>query len=213
MRTLLIISFLLLINSTFGQKKKVEPIKKIQPLSLYNLTGDTSNLLELSKEKLTFIDFWFVPCGPCFAEMNMLHKLYAKYRENSKITFITICLTDTGFVRPLMENRNTDSNQTYNYFKTLAELDTFRLPVYFIKDVVAKQKSLMKAIGSGYDVRGEWVSKDKAKYPNRIFGFSGYPTILIFDKSGQLIYNKTGFTDSSEKQQYLTIKSIIDKYK
>ncbi len=212
MRTLLSITILLFFVSSFGQKKNIEPIKQIPYVSLYNLNGDTSNLLTLANNKITFIDFWFVPCGPCFAEMNLLHKLYSKYKDDPKVCFITITHTDSAFIRPLTKNRNTDSNQTYNYFKAISRLDTFRLPVYFMKNAISKQTFFIKS-KFGFAGKGEGFSKDKPEFPNQIFRFSGYPTILIFDKSGQLIYNKTGFTESGEKQQYLTIQSIIDKHK
>jgi len=197
--------------STSGQKKYIRPVKQIPSVSLYNLNGDTINLLTLAKDKITFIDFWFVPCGPCFAEMNLLHKLYSKYKDNSKVCFVTVTYTDSAFVRPLIENRNTDSNQTYSYFKTLSRLDTFRLPVYFTKNAISKQTSFIK---SKFDFagKGEGLSKDKSQFPDQIFRFPAYPTILIFDKNGQLIYDKTGFSDNGEKQQYLTIQSIITKH-
>ena len=81
-----------------------------------------------------------------------------------------------------------------------------------MRNAISKQTSFIKS-KFGFAGKGEGFSKDKSQFPDKIFGFSGYPTILIFNKSGQLIYNKTGFTESGEKQQYLTIQSIIDKYK
>ncbi len=212
MRTILTIIIFLFFVSSFGQKKLIEPIKQIPSVSLYNLSGDTCNLLTLSKDKITFIDFWFIPCGPCFSEMNLLHKLYSKYKDNPNICFITITLTDSSFVRPLIENKNIDSNETYSYFKTLSKLDTFKLPVYFMKNVVSKQKSFVKS-KIGFHGKGDWTLKDNSLFPNNIFKFSGYPTILIFNKNGQRIYNKTGFTDSEENIQYSTIENIIDKHK
>jgi len=210
MRTLLTITILLFFASSFGQKKSIEPIKQIPSVSLYNLNGDTSNLLTLSKGKVTFIDFWFIPCGPCFAEMNLLHKLYSKYKDNPNICFITITLTDSSFVRPLIENKNIQSNETYSYFKSLSQLDTFRLPVYFIDKVISKQKSFVKS-KIGFSGRGDWSSKDNPLYPNNLFDFSGYPTILIFDKKGHIVYNKTGFTKDGELQQKKSIQAIIEK--
>jgi thiol-disulfide isomerase/thioredoxin len=210
MKVLIVIAFIFC-GPAFGQKKPVEPIQKVPSLALYNLKGDTTNLLVLSKDKITFIDFWFIPCGPCFAEMNMLHMLYARYRDSANISFITITLTDSAFVRPLTENRNSDSNQTYTYFKRLAVLDTFRLPVYFIKNVVSKQRSFVQS-KIGFTGRGEPALKDKSAFPDKIFGFPAYPTILIFDKKGQLIYNKTGFTKGGELQQLLRIQTVIDKH-
>jgi thioredoxin-related protein len=51
---------------------------------------------------------------------------------------------------------------------------------------------------------------DHTKYPDNIFGFSGYPTIFIFDKKGNLIYNKTGFTKKGEREQQQKIEALIN---
>jgi hypothetical protein len=142
--------------------------------------------------------------------MNMLHKLYYKFKDNPNFRFLTITLTDSAFVRPLIENRNTDSNETYDYFKSLASIDTFKLPVYFIKNVIEKQKSFRKD-KSAYYGRAEPRSRDTKFYPDNLFGFSGYPTIFIFDKSGNTIYSNTGFIKKNEDLQKKSIEDIIAK--
>ncbi len=105
MKTLLFITFTLLTITTFGQKTARRPVKVIPQLFIYGINGDTTNLKSISKEKVTFIDFWFIPCGPCFAEMNMLHKLYAKYKDNPNVSFLTITLTDSAFVRRIAPSK------------------------------------------------------------------------------------------------------------
>jgi thiol-disulfide isomerase/thioredoxin len=211
MRVLITVVILLFINCSFGQKKVNGPIKQIPDVQLYNLNGDTFNLLTLSKNKITFIDFWFVPCGPCFLEMNLLHKLYNKYKDNPNISFLTITFTDSAFIRPLTENRNVANNQTYNYFKSLSKIDTFRLPVYFMRNAIVKQNSFIES-EIGFKGKSEGIPKDKSLFPSNIFQFSYYPTVLIYDKNGQLIYFNSGFTSSGEAKQKKQIESIIEKY-
>ena len=211
MKTLLFTTFTFLTITSVGQTVLKKPVKVIPQLSIYNINGDTTNLKAISNDKVTFIDFWFIPCGPCFAEMNMLHKLYAKYKDNPNVAFLTITFTDSAFVRPLIENRNTSTNDTYDYFKTLALLDTFKLPVYFLKGAASKMTSFKKA-KVGFSGHGEPKTKktDYTQYPDNIFGFSGYPTIFIFDKKGNVIYNKTSFTKEGEKQQQKNIEALIN---
>jgi hypothetical protein len=139
----------------------------------------------------------------------MLHKLYAKYKDNPNVTFLTITLTDSSFVRPLIENKNTSTNDTYDYFKTLAQLDTFRLPVCFLKDITSKMTSFKKS-KTGFSGHGEPKTKDHTFYPDNVFGFSGYPTIFIFDKKGNTVYTKTAFTKEGEKEQQKSIETIIN---
>ncbi|MDE3213464.1 MAG: redoxin domain-containing protein [Bacteroidota bacterium] len=211
MKPLLFTTFTFLTISSFGQKVLRKPVKVIPQISIYNINGDTTNLKKVSDNKVTFIDFWFIPCGPCFVEMNMLHKLYAKYKDNPNVAFLTITLTDSAFVRPLIENRNTTTNDTYDYFKTLALLDTFKLPVYFLKDVASTMTSFKKE-KIGFSGHGESKTKqiNYSQYPDNIFGFSGYPTIFIFDKEGNRIYSKTGFTKNGEKKQQKNIEVLIN---
>ena len=212
MKALLFTALTIFSVTVFGQKTIRNSITTIPQLSIYNIHGDTTSLHAISKNKLTFIDFWFIPCGPCFVEMNMLHQLYSEYKDNPNISFLTITITDSAFVRPLMENRNSDSNQTFNYFKSLAALDSFRLPVYFIKGLTSKQKVFIKSNirgHMGYSGRRENQDLDSLNKPDKIFGFSGYPTILIFDKKGKVIYNETGFTKDKEKQQKRKIETLI----
>lgn len=204
-----LIAFSLFTLCVYAQKKIRTPIKVIPALSVYTINGDTTNLKTISKGKVTFIDFWFIPCGPCFVEMNMLHKLYAKYKDDPNVCFLTITMTDSAFVRPLAENRNTGDNETYTYFKNLARLDTFKLPVYFIRDFAWIQKSFKKQKDGSFVGSGENLLKKNDDSPDNLFGFSGYPTIFIFDKKGKLIYNVTGFRQDGETQQKKKIESII----
>jgi thioredoxin-related protein len=46
-------------------------------------------------------------------------------------------------------------------------------------------------------------------HPANVFGFSSYPTTFIFDKNGNVIYKKTGFTKEEEKHQKKAIETII----
>jgi len=211
MKPLLFITFAFLTTASFGQKVLNRPVKAIPQLTIYDINGDTTNLKTISNNKVTFIDFWFIPCGPCFVEMNMLHKLYAKYKDNPNIAFLTITLTDSAFVRPLIENRNTSTNDAYDYFKTLSLLDTFKLPVYFLKDATSKMASFKKT-KTGFSGHSDPKAKDSdyTQYPDNIFGFSGYPTIFIFDKKGNVIYYKTSFTKDGEKQQQKNIEVLIN---
>lgn len=144
MKTLLSVTFTILAITSFGQKEFRKPVKVMPQLSIYDINGNTTTLKAFSNNKIIFIDFWFIPCGPCFLEMTMLHKLYAEYKDNPNVAFLTITISDTSLVRPLVENRNTNNNKTYNYFKSLTQLDTFRLPVYFLKGNSLQTKSFIE---------------------------------------------------------------------
>ena len=212
MKSLLTLVYTLLVLILVGQKTSRTSVKIIPQLSIYDIKGDTTSLEAISVGKVTFIDFWFIPCGPCFEEMNMLHKLYSKYLGNPNVSFLTITITDSSFVRPLIENRNTSSNETYNYFKKLSQLDTFKLPVYFIKGVNYKVISLRNENDKfNGQLDPSIIKADMTVYPNNVFGFEGYPTIFMFDKNGNTLYSNTGFMKKGEGRQMKRIQDIIEK--
>lgn len=168
MKPVLLLSLIFINFYAFGRRQVSKIVKKIPSISIYNLKGDTTNLQSFTKDKITFINFWFVPCGPCFAEMKLLHRLYSKYQNSSEITFLTITLTDSAFARPLIENRNTGTNETYSYFRQISALDTFKLPVFFIKGAIDKMKSFKKD-KHGYIGSAVPGNTNVSNFPHRLF--------------------------------------------
>ena len=62
--------------------------KQIPDFNLVSLNGDTIKLKNL-KGKIIVINFWFIDCHPCIAEMPGLNKLVAEYK-NSDIVFLAV---------------------------------------------------------------------------------------------------------------------------
>jgi thiol-disulfide isomerase/thioredoxin len=212
MKSLTTLIFVLLTLVLVGQDARNSPVKTIPKLSLYDINGDTTNLNDLSFGKVTIIDFWFVPCGACFSEMKMLHNLYSKYGNNQNVAFLTITISDSAFIRPLIENRRNLLNETYTVFKRLSQLDTFKLPVFFVKNINKKMHYLRIENGQLKARFYPSETEDDIKiYPDYVFGFSAYPTIFIFDKNGKRIYNNTGFLKRWETQDQRKLEKIIDK--
>lgn len=194
----------------FGQQSKQVGVKTIPNITVFNLNGTKMSLPKLASNKITFIDFWFIPCGPCFAEMGMLHRLYDTYKNDTSINFMTITFSDSAFVRDLVENRNSDSNDVYDYFKTTSALDTFRLPVYFIDGYMTPMRYFKSnSNGKGFSGKNWPGAGDKNLIPDQVFTFSAYPTILIFDTTGKLVFSRSGFTKKGETQEMRDIQNCI----
>ncbi|PAW93432.1 hypothetical protein CKK33_07980 [Mucilaginibacter sp. MD40] len=182
----------------YGTKKA--PLDSAPDIELLDINGKVVKLKELAKGKVLFIDNWFIPCPPCFIEMKMLHDLYAKYKGNKNFCFITISRTDRDIVKrfiakdPLLK-KYTDQ---YEYFSTL---DHFSLPVYFSPGCNAKVQIEGEAV--------HWTeTNDPAKCADNIFGFSGYPTVVVFNKQGKLIFNKTGY-DGNNYAAMAEIENVL----
>lgn len=179
---------------------KKAPIATVPDIEVLDINGKAVKLKELAKGKVLFIDNWFIPCPPCFFEMKMLHDLYAKYKDDKDFCFITISRTDRELVKKFIAKDPSLKKYTdqYEYFSTL---NSFSLPVYFLPGCDAKLEL------QGTNVHGLNPS-DPLKCADNIFGFGGYPTVVIFNKQGKLIFNKTGY-DGNHDAAMAEIENVI----
>ena len=206
MKKILYLSAAFLLFLTFNASAQISGVKQpdikiIPDIDVFDLNGKHVNLKQLAKNKVLFIDNWFIPCPPCFIEMKMLHKLYEKYAGNKDFCFITISRTDSSIVRKFIEKDSSMAKyvSSYQYF---SQLEDFKLPIYFIPGCDAKVMLGGKTL--------HWVeSSDPAKCPDYVLRFPAYPTVMIFDKKGGLIFKKTGY-DGNEEAAMAEIKNIID---
>ncbi len=58
---------------------------------------------DMLKGKVTFINFWFLNCAPCMAEMKSLNTLYEKYKDNPNFQFISFTFEDRFTTRKLVK--------------------------------------------------------------------------------------------------------------
>lgn len=198
-------AFLILLG--FMVNAQTKQIKSVPDIEVYDINGKHTTLKQLGQNKVLFIDCWFVPCPPCFREMGMLHKLYAKYKDNKNFSFITICQTDSGIVKRFIAQDKSIANFVRMY-KDFSKRQDFKLPVYFIPGCNEK-------IYTG-KVLAKYTPDDKTKCPDRQFGFRGYPTVFIFNKQGKLIFKKTGYDfghedNNTKRMENLIVRNITAK--
>jgi thiol-disulfide isomerase/thioredoxin len=67
-----------------------------------DMEGNKWNLKNL-KGKVVVLNFWFVNCPPCKAEMPELNKVVEKYKADSSIVFLSLCLDDKSSIEDLMK--------------------------------------------------------------------------------------------------------------
>jgi thiol-disulfide isomerase/thioredoxin len=174
-------------------KKDQKNVTTLPDIDVYDLNGAHTTLHKLAKNKVLFIDCWFIPCPPCFMAMGVLHNIYAEFKSNKDVCFITICMTDSSqvkaFIRqdPIMKAYVSQ----YQYFSNLKD---FKLPVYFLPGCSSK-------VPLGTKVLSHYAPDDKSKCPEAIFDFQGYPTSMIFDKNGKQVFKETGFTSVEKYEQ------------
>ncbi|NHA05204.1 TlpA family protein disulfide reductase [Mucilaginibacter sp. HC2] len=199
---ILLMSMLLWASGGRAQNKKLKKDQHqyLPDIDVYDINGKHTTLRQLGKNKVLFIDSWFIPCPPCFREMNVLHQLYAKYKTNKNFNFITICRTDSAIARKFFA-QDKSMARYINMYHGFSHLKYFKLPVYFIpgcNEKIYVDRELTK-----------YTPDDKAKCPDAQFGFHGYPTIVIFDKKGKLLFKKTGYDDDAEEAENTKIEQMI----
>ena len=64
---------------------------KIDPIKVTDMNGKSINMKKLAG-KIIVMNFWFIGCPPCRAEIPELNKLVAEYANNPNVVFIAIAL-------------------------------------------------------------------------------------------------------------------------
>ena len=66
---------------------------KVPNFKATTIKGDTIEIKNL-KGKIIVLNFWFIECKPCIAEIPGLNKLVDYYSETDDIVFISLCRND-----------------------------------------------------------------------------------------------------------------------
>ncbi|GAB2694963.1 hypothetical protein GCM10027037_18180 [Mucilaginibacter koreensis] len=187
-------------NHVSAQRKQPAGIKAIPDLEIYDLKGKHTTLKRLGQNKVLIIDNWFIPCPPCFAELGYLHKLHAKYKNNTQVQLITICRTDSGIVKKFLAG-DAHIKGFIDWYQQRSGRKDFLLPVYFIPGCNQKVGVYAKA-GESYN---------KKLCPDAQFSFRGYPTLMIYNKQGKLIFKETGFEKEQEQAYAMRVEGALRK--
>lgn len=191
-----ILSFLVLFFLGIkAQDQKKIGLSDLPDVEVYDVNGVHTTLHQLAKNKVLFINCWFIPCPPCFIEMGVLHKVYAEFAGNKDLCFITICMTDTAQVRAFIR-QDTVMKAYVSQYQYFSNLTAFTLPVYFMPGCSSK-------VPVNTTVLSHYAPDDKSKCPGVIFGFPAYPTSMVFNKEGKQVFKETGFGKLEEYEQRL----------
>jgi len=194
--TLLTVFFL----SVKAQSEKKAEVSTLPDIDVYDINGVHTTLHQLAKNKVLFIDCWFIPCPPCFLAMGPLHKIYAQYVNNKNLCFITICMTDSAQVKKFI-NQDTSMKTAVSQYQFFSNLNAFKLPVYFMPGCSSK------VLGS--KIIGHSTPDDRSNCPDVVFSFSGYPTCMIFNKQGKQVFKETAIQSAEQYEQHVT-KALSD---
>lgn len=91
----------------------------------FELTDINGNIISSNstKGKVVVLNFWYIGCKPCLAEIPELNAVYEKYANNPEVVFISIALDELKKVKKKLSKYNieypivTDGNKASELFK------------------------------------------------------------------------------------------------
>jgi thiol-disulfide isomerase/thioredoxin len=106
--------------------------------------------------KTVVLNFWFIGCPPCRAEIPDLNKLALKYKDNPNVIFIAIALDESWEVADFMK-KNPLAYHLVGDGRYYAKL--FDINLYPTNVVVDKQGKVQLHYSGGYMNGPNWLDK------------------------------------------------------
>ncbi len=191
MKTLyvLLISALLIVpGCTISVETQVPAFKAKQ------FQADAVDLRTAAKNKITFLSIWSIFCGPCLAELPELQAIYAHYKNNPQVSFVTLALnTEEELTR--FSSPASDSSDLYRKAFKHSKLTEFSFPV-------------LTGTRSPYQIENgsaRLTDTEAANQVKQLFTIRGIPVTRIYDRQGKLIVDNIGVeTSPAELRAYRT---------
>ncbi len=153
---------------------------KVPNLIVKQFRGDSVQLQDIAKDKVTFVSVWSVFCGPCLKEMPMLHRLFDKFKGKSHFAFVAIALNTSNELEHFVSG-----NDSVIFFSQL--LKSSKLKQYNLPTVIALKRE-SKVIKFGDGSMGVGNSQQEMATWKKMFGFEAIPFIIIYNRKGEVAY-------------------------
>jgi thiol-disulfide isomerase/thioredoxin len=79
--------------------------KAMPDFKVTDISGNEWSLKDL-KNRIIVLNFWFVECAPCIAEIPSLNKLVENYRSSNKVVFLSFANTSKDKMQKFLERKN-----------------------------------------------------------------------------------------------------------
>lgn len=182
MKGLYVLSISLLLVVT-GCTNSVE--RQVPDFKAKQFQADTVDLQTVAKNKITFLSIWSIFCGPCLAELPELQAVYAHYKSNQQVLFVTLALNTeeelTRFASPA-----SDSSDIYRKLFKHSKLTDFSFPV-----LIGTRSPYQIENGSA-----RLTDTKAADQVKQLFTVKGIPVTRIYDRQGKLIVENIGVETS-----------------
>jgi thiol-disulfide isomerase/thioredoxin len=127
----------------------------IKPFKIKDIDGKKIDVKDWAG-KTVVLNFWFINCPPCRAEIPDLNKLALKYKDNPNVIFIAIALDESWEVADFMK-KNPLAYHLVGDGRYYAKL--FNINLYPTNVVIDKQGKVQLHYSGGYMNGPYWLDK------------------------------------------------------
>jgi len=127
----------------------------IKPFKIHDINGKKVETKDWAG-KTVVLNYWFIGCPPCRAEIPDLNKLALKYKDNPKVIFIAIALDPDYEVADFIKNNPLAYHVVGDgrYFANM-----FKIHLYPTNVVIDKQGKVQLHYSGGYQNGPYWLDK------------------------------------------------------
>ncbi|WP_158557100.1 peroxiredoxin family protein [Mucilaginibacter conchicola] len=100
--------------------------------------------------KTVVLDFWFIACPPCKAEIPELNKLAAAYSANPDVVFIAVCLDQRWDIKDFMKTKPFNFTQVANGREIAEGFNVTSYPTSVVLDTKGIIRYSSQGFGVGY---------------------------------------------------------------
>jgi peroxiredoxin len=155
-------------NQTATEQPNIETLmnKHMPNFSAKDIKGKIYNS-KTFKNKVVFINFWFIGCPPCIQELEQLSRLYDSVKTNHQVVFLSITFDKLKDIQSFISQSDTLENggKKREYYKQISKSNSDLLPQFDSKIQYPIINSPEKKIEDYFQVMG-------------------WPTSFIIDKKG-----------------------------
>ncbi|WP_288424814.1 TlpA disulfide reductase family protein [uncultured Spirosoma sp.] len=181
--------YVLLINALLvitGCTRSVET--QVPAFKAKQFLADTVDLRAAAKNKIAFVSIWSIFCGPCLAELPEVQAVYAHYKSNPQVSFVTLALnTEEELTR--FSSPASDSSDVYRKAFKHSKLTDFSFPV-----LIGTRSPYQ--IENGSARLTDTKAADELK---QLFTFNAIPVTRIYDRQGKLLFEDSDAETSTKR--------------
>jgi peroxiredoxin len=127
--------------------------KTVKSFSLTDINGNKITSAS-TKGKVVVLNFWFIACKPCVAEIPELNKIYEKYKDNKEVVFASITFDGKEHVQDFLEKNPISYPVITDDKDTISD---FGINAYPTNMVIGKDGKIADSITGGFPKIGEHI--------------------------------------------------------